>query len=101
MDIIELIKVITNLLWLIFAFVLFLTFRKPVARILSRVKKGKILGNEFELDEPLILLDELATQSAADVKALPAPESVFKRVEPAPKDYPVVEQVLMLAGHSP
>lgn len=60
---------IASLLWPIFAFVVLWMFRSDLKRILSRVRKGKFLGTEFELDA----LQEFASEAVIDVAALPAP----------------------------
>jgi hypothetical protein len=47
----ELILAISELLWPILAFIAILVFKKDINQILNRIKRGKILGNEFELDK--------------------------------------------------
>ena len=48
--IIELISAIAKLLWPIIALVIILIFRKDIAALLTRVRKGKLFGQEVELD---------------------------------------------------
>lgn len=47
----EIIKAFSSLLWPIFAFYLVYLFRADISALLSRVTKGKIFGQEFELSE--------------------------------------------------
>jgi hypothetical protein len=71
----ELIKAVADLLWPIFAFVVFGKFRKPLVRLLPRLKKGKFFGQEIELEESLAKAEVLASAAAQDIVPLPSPTS--------------------------
>ena len=55
-----LLQAIAALLWPIFAFTALFVFRSQIADIARRLKKGKLLGQEIELNESLNRLDESA-----------------------------------------
>ena len=46
----ELIVALASLLWPIVTLIIVLVFRSDLAALLKRVRKGKILGQEMELD---------------------------------------------------
>jgi hypothetical protein len=46
----DLLRAIAALLWPIFAFCALYIFRAELRELLARVRKGKVLGNEFEFD---------------------------------------------------
>lgn len=50
---IELIAALSKLLWSVLPLIFIWIFRNEIAKLLTRVKKGKIFGQEFEL-EPLV-----------------------------------------------
>lgn len=50
---IELIVALSKLLWSVLPFIFIWIFRSEIAKLLTRVKKGKVFGQEFEL-EPLV-----------------------------------------------
>lgn len=59
-DIAELIRAIASLLWPILTFTALYMFRQELHDILSRLKRGKLLGQEIELDKSLKELNESA-----------------------------------------
>jgi len=69
----ELVGAIAALLWPVLAFCALLMFRPEIKRVLGRIKKKKILGQELELEESLSELQQEATAAAQQVAALPAP----------------------------
>ncbi|HRH16974.1 MAG TPA: hypothetical protein PLS22_05925 [Aquabacterium sp.] len=71
-DIAALISAIASLLWPLFAFAVLALYRKQLGDLIARFRKGKLLGQEFELDESLNKLEQSATAVAEEVAALPA-----------------------------
>jgi hypothetical protein len=62
-DVAELIRAVGTLLWPIFAIGLFFTYKDEIRTLLRRVKKGKILGQEIELDDSLKQLEQAAKKA--------------------------------------
>ena len=63
----ELIKAIATLLWPILGFVALIIFRVQIAKAISRIKKGKFLGQEVELGEDSEKLRKSATEASEEV----------------------------------
>ncbi len=74
-DVAALISAIASLLWPIFAFAVLAIYRKQLGDFIARLRKGKVLGQEIELDESLDKLEKSAVAVAQEVAALPAPVS--------------------------
>ena len=72
----ELIKAISSLLWPTFAIVSIFIFKEEISRLLARIKKGKLLGQEIELEESLRQLNIKAIAAVSEVDEIPKPESV-------------------------
>jgi hypothetical protein len=70
-DIAALISAIASLLWPLFAFVVLGIYRKQLGNLIARLRKGKLLGQEIELEESLDKLEQSATAVAAEVAAIP------------------------------
>jgi len=70
-EIAELIKAIADLLWPILGFTVLIIFRTQFAEIISRIKKGKLLGQEFELSEDLKNLQKAAIEASEEVASIP------------------------------
>ena len=47
----ELVQAVAALLWPVSLFVILLIFRRPIQDLLSRLRRGKVLGQEIELAE--------------------------------------------------
>ena len=60
----DLIRAIATLLWPLLAFAVVWMFKEQVREILGRLRRGKLLGQEIELEEKLRRLDE-SVQAAA------------------------------------
>jgi hypothetical protein len=101
---IELLKVLAALLWPAAFIYLIYTFKDDVRRLVAGrvLKKGKILGQEFELE---VQLDQLEKKTAAlpDVaSAAPKDGHELPRLTGFDREaYEVTRQVLMEAGTSP
>jgi hypothetical protein len=68
----ELLHGIGVLLWPILGFIALCWFREEIRRLLRRLKRGKLLGQEFELEASVTELTAVATTVAAEHAAIPA-----------------------------
>jgi hypothetical protein len=66
-----LLRAIAALGWVIFAFAALLIFRTELTRALGHLRRGKILGQEFELGDQLLVLENSANTLAREVQELP------------------------------
>lgn len=73
----ELLTAIASLLWPILSFIGLLLFKDQLRDLISRLKKGKLLGQEFELRESLIELKEQADVVKEAVLKLPKEEVIL------------------------
>ena len=96
---------ISAVLWPLAALIVVLTFRAEISDLLRRLRRGKLLGQEIELDKSLDVLERGAEELAS--KPLPPLESVSP-TEAAGRDpesrYAIegeVANVLELAAQSP
>lgn len=62
----EIIKAASDLLWPILTFTSVLIFRKDIRNLLPRLRKGKIFGNEFELENDVDKLEKEVKQIEAN-----------------------------------
>jgi hypothetical protein len=95
-----LLKAIAALLWPIFAFTALFVFKPELRAVLARLKKGKLLGQEIELEDSLNRLDRSASAAVAEASAgaapqLPPPPGEVARLEE------VTDRVLSEATQSP
>lgn len=67
----DLIKAIASLLWPVFAFVTLIIFKEEIKILISRLRKGKLLGQEIELSEDLSRLNQSTIELTAKVAELP------------------------------
>jgi hypothetical protein len=72
---IELVRALSALLWPLLALLLFFTYKEDLRRLLRRIRKGKLLGQEIELEDSLRQLHEEATKAASEVKEIPKSNS--------------------------
>jgi hypothetical protein len=73
----ELIKALATLLWPIFAFVFLWLFQaeiKTLLKRLSKLRKGRLMGQELELDEELDELKQATDKAEREVAAIPKPQ---------------------------
>lgn len=98
----ELLKAIAALLWPVFAFTALFMFRHEASILFKRLRKGKILGSEFELGPGLDRLEVAATATVAELAA-PPPEAPSVPKDPALEalNDDTVRRVLELAATSP
>jgi hypothetical protein len=64
---IDLLRAISTLLWPAFAFWIFFTYKEEIRSLLRRIKKGKLFGQEIELEDSLQRLQEAAKKAATEV----------------------------------
>src|SRR5574341_2115918 len=67
----ELLKAIGALAWPIVVFVVAFLYRSEVRQLVGRLKRGRILGQEIELETSLKQLEQTAAVAASEVPALP------------------------------
>ena len=68
-DVAELLRAVGSLLWPILALWVFFAYKGEIRTILRRVKKGKILGTEIELEDSLKELERSAKETEAAIPA--------------------------------
>jgi hypothetical protein len=86
-------------LWPAFAFTALYIFRSQIANLVARLKRGKFLGQEFELQESLTRLDMSAAAVENEVAALPSSQS--SAPTPTPEQQTVIQQIISEAAKSP
>jgi len=69
--IVSLVEAVTKLGWLAFAFCVFLSLRRHLSDLIPRLKKGKVLGQEFELRESIDDLRRSVGSVVAETEAGP------------------------------
>ena len=73
-DLSNLIKAIASLLWPLLALYFLWLFKSQIGDAIGRLKKGKLLGQEVELNDALDTLQQSASQFSDEVAALPNPK---------------------------
>ena len=91
----ELLRAIAAFLWPVLGFIALLLFRPDLSRILRRLRKGKLLGQEIELDQELRTLAETTREATTEVLERPGAQpaldvsdksrSVFERAAQSPR----------------
>lgn len=76
-------------------------FRKELAHLLSRLKKGKLLGQEIELNESLEKLQQAAQGEQVEVAALPQPTPPPKTEAEVIQDQSIAQRIISEAATSP
>ncbi|NWD81896.1 hypothetical protein HX891_16050 [Pseudomonas reactans] len=99
--VINLIGAVAKILWPILGFTILLTFRKELAEILRRIKKGKVLGQEIELSGSLEELRLSAETTKVVAESLPTsdPEPTTAIMEKTEQDE--IKHILDEATKSP
>lgn len=95
----DFLRAVATLLWPIFAFSTLFIFKKEISEIIARLRRGKVLGQEFELSESLEKLDRSAVAAANEVASFPAPGTSASPEEPGTDDE--VRTILHEAARSP
>lgn len=96
-----LLQAIAALLWPIFAFTALFVFRSQIADIARRLKKGKLLGQEIELNESLNRLDESALSIEKTVAELPSQVAEPPNQQELAHEEHVVDEIVSEAARSP
>jgi hypothetical protein len=96
-----LLQAIAALLWPVFAFATLFIFRKQLADLLSRLKKGKLLGQEIELNESLDKLQKAAQVAQSEVAALPQPAPLPKTDAETLQEQTIEQRIIGEAATSP
>jgi len=100
-DIATLIEALTKAAWPILAFVLISRFHDEVGAILRRLaefKKGKLFGQEVEMEDSLNRLQLTAQAVEEKVAAIPPEQGVIESTEPAESE---TDKYLIEAACSP
>jgi hypothetical protein len=69
----DFLRAVAALLWPILVFVILWIFRRQIRQAIPRIKKGKLLGQEFELDKALDNLDATAKSAAEETPDIEVP----------------------------
>lgn len=96
-----LLQALAALLWPTFAFTALFMFRKQIADLLARLKKGKLLGQEIELNESLEKLQQAAQGVQVEVAALPQPTPPPKSEAEQVQDQNIAQRIISEAAISP
>lgn len=97
-----LLQAIASILWPGFAFTVLFVFRKEISDLTSRLKKGKLLGQEIELNESLDKLQSAAESVQTEVAALTTSEAAPpKRLESAAIEHDISRRIIDEASRSP
>ena len=84
--VVELLRVIAQLLWPVSLIVALILFRREIRALVSRLRRGKFLGQELELGEEAQRLDKQveAAEKAEPAKPLvdPAKDKILQLAEP-------------------
>lgn len=99
-DISALVQALASLLWPLVAFWALFTFREQIKDVLARIRKGKVLGQEIELQDTLTALDTVATTAASEVAELPKASEDASAEKPENTDSEVT-RILEDASRSP
>ncbi|MBD9361827.1 hypothetical protein [Methylomonas fluvii] len=96
-----LLQALAALLWPVFAFTTLFVFKKQLANLLTRLKKGKLLGQEIELNESLEKLQQAAQDAQVEVAALPQPSPPPKSEAESIQDQNIAQRIIGEAAISP
>lgn len=77
--IIELIVALSNWLWPLVALITLLVYRKPIAALLGRVRKGELFGKEVEFEPAIDKFQQIVEQAEKDVAKLPPPSLAIEK----------------------
>lgn len=62
----KLLQALASLAWPIFSFAVILIYRRDIGILITRLRRGKVLGQEFELEKSLDELDESANLASVE-----------------------------------
>lgn len=96
-----LLQAIASLLWPIFMFVALLMFRKQITDIAARLKRGKLFGQEIELEESLDKLQATIALVQQEVAALPAVDISETTAQDLALDRDIIQGIIGESAISP
>lgn len=96
-----LLQAISSLLWPLLGFTALFLFRKQIADVVSRLKKGKLLGQEIELNESLDKLQRAAETVQTELAALPHGVAPQGQTDAATTDQDIARRIVSEASRSP
>lgn len=96
-----LIQAIAALLWPLFAFTALFVFRAQISDLAKRLKKGKLFGQEIELEESLDKLTKSAESARSEVAELPSPAAPERSADENAVEQDIVRRILSEAALSP
>jgi hypothetical protein len=94
----QLLTSIAALLWPIVALVMSLTFKRELRTLAGRLKKGKFLGQEIELNEEIRQLDAFARKAEVEVQVLGSAAPPPKLLPPPSEGAPNAENKNAMSG---
>lgn len=94
----NLIKAIAALLWPLLGFVVLFLFKQQIRELLRRLKKGKLFGQEVELEASLKQLDASAVAVSSEVSQLPIAVSKPQLMN---AEMDTAQEILKLSAASP
>lgn len=94
----DLIQAVAELLWPILVFTTVLIFRRNVRELLSRLKKGKLFGQEVELEASLKVLEQQSTVVATELPPVPVPPATLQDRMASPESS---NKIIELSAKSP
>lgn len=97
----ELLSAIASLLWPIFAFTVFIAYKEEFRTLLRRLRRGKLLGQEVELEESLVALEASAKQAIIEVAASPAEATPEQAPDESSVQDDDIARIIQLAAQSP
>jgi len=102
-EISELIKALASLLWPILGFVSIFLFRSEISNAIGRIKKGKFLGQEVELNDEIVKLQQTAAVASEEVALLPQStnEKDEEKIKTDKNEEDVIRGIIKEAGRSP
>jgi hypothetical protein len=92
---------IASLAWAFFAFTALFLLKSEITRAVSRLKKGEILGQKFELGDELAKLEYSAAATAKEVEELPPIESQVTSAEQESEFDTTIKLILQQATSAP
>jgi len=95
----ELIVALATLLWPIATLIVILVFRKDLTALLARVRKGKLFGQELELDPAILELQQSVREAEQELpEPAEEPQELLQRVDELDRDS---KEVLDVAARDP
>lgn len=96
----SLIRAVASVLWPIFGLVALLLFRKELSNIVSRFRRGKLFGQEIELEASLEKLNQAAISVEREAAAIQSQTDTFSQ-DDLEESRRLVKTILQQAASSP